>query len=222
MKQISVFDVIGPNMIGPSSSHTAGALRIARVMHKLAPQDIAEVTFVLYGSFAKTYKGHGTDKALVAGLLGMSQEDERIKEAFEEAKRQGLKYKFEMSDSTNIKHPNTVEIIVTDSQGNQLSITGSSIGGGSISIDQVNGMDVFFTGEYYTLFITHEDKPGLVAHITNCLSVYRINIAYMKLYREHKGKMAYTIIEADEAINEEIIDKIMYNNKVHYAKIIDI
>lgn len=220
MKQMSVFEVIGPNMIGPSSSHTAGALRIARVMHKLAPKDIAQVTFVLYGSFAATYKGHGSDKALVAGILGMGQEDERIKDAFEYAKKDGLNYLFETSDSKSYKHPNTVEIVVTDTKGNQISITGSSIGGGSISIDKVNGMEVFFTGEYYTLFITQEDKPGVVAHITRCLSEQGINIAYMRLYRKDKGKMAHTIIEADESIGEEIIDHIMALDKVHYAKII--
>ncbi len=222
MKQISVFEVIGPNMIGPSSSHTAGALRIARVMYKLAPKDIAQVTFILYGSFATTYKGHGTDRALVAGLLGMEQDDERIKDAFAYAAKEGLNYLFQTSEIKNYKHPNTVEIVVTDNKGNKVSITGSSIGGGAISIDKVNGMDVFFTGEYYTLFITQEDKPGVVAHITQCLSKQAINIAYMRLYREDKGKLAHTIIEADEPIQEEIIHHIMAHDKVHYAKIIDL
>ncbi|WP_069997390.1 L-serine ammonia-lyase, iron-sulfur-dependent subunit beta [Cellulosilyticum sp. I15G10I2] len=220
MKQISVFEVIGPNMIGPSSSHTAGALRIASVMYKLAPKDIAKVTFILYGSFAKTYKGHGTDRALVAGLLGMEQDDERIKDAFEYAAKQELQYLFETSDSKSHKHPNTVEIVVNDHKGNQLSITGSSIGGGSISIDKVNNMDVFFTGEYYTLLITQEDKPGVVAYITQCLSEQGINIAFMRLYREDRGKLAYTIIEADEPIREAIIDHIIAHDKVHDAKII--
>lgn len=222
MKHMSVFEVIGPNMIGPSSSHTAGALRIARVVHKLAPKDIAKVTFILYGSFAKTYKGHGTDKALVAGLLGMDQEDERIKESFKYAKEQELHYVFETSDSTQYKHPNTVEIIVTDTKDNRLSITGSSVGGGSISIDKVNGMDVFFSGEYYTLLITHDDQPGVVAHITHCLSEHEINIAFMRLYREDKGKHAYTIIEADEPIKGEVIDQMIMSDKVHYAKLINL
>ncbi|MDF2612762.1 MAG: L-serine dehydratase, iron-sulfur-dependent, beta subunit [Clostridia bacterium] len=222
MKHMSVFEVIGPNMIGPSSSHTAGALRIARVMHKLAPQDIDKVTFILYGSFAKTYKGHGTDKALVAGLLGMDQEDERIKEAFKYASEKGLHYVFETSDSTQYKHPNSVEIVVKDSRGNRLSITGSSVGGGSISIDKVNGMDVFFSGEYYTLFITHDDQPGVVAHITHCLSEHDINIAFMRLYREDKGKHAYTIIEADEPIKEDVIGQMSMNEKIHYVKMINL
>lgn len=222
MKAMSVFDIIGPNMIGPSSSHTAGALKIARVAHKLAPKTIAKVTFVLYGSFAKTYKGHGTDRALVAGLLGMSQEDERIKDAFLYAKEAELNYVFEVSSDTHIKHPNTVEIIMRDKENNTISVTGSSIGGGAISIDKVNGMEVFFTGEYETLFITHQDQPGVMAYITQCLSSWNINIAYMRAYREKKGKMASTIIEADDKICKDIIAAIEKNEFVQYAQIINL
>ncbi len=219
MKALSVFDIIGPNMIGPSSSHTAGALRLARVMYKLAAEPIQEVTFVLYGSFAKTYKGHGTDKALVAGLLGMGEEDEHIKEAFHYAQEAGLKYHFEISESVHYKHPNTVEISVKDSKGERISLTGSSIGGGAISVDKVNGIEVFFTGEYYTLFITHQDRPGVVAHISECLSKCEINIAYMRLYREQKGTMASTIIEADEPLSEEVLEAIEASPSIYSAKI---
>lgn len=218
MKELSVFDIIGPNMIGPSSSHTAGALKIARVAYKLAPDIISKVTFVVYGSFAKTYRGHGTDRALVAGLLGMGQEDERIKEAFTYAKEAGLNYTFEISEDTHIKHPNTVEIIIEDEKGQPFSLVGSSIGGGAISIDRVNGVDVFFTGEYETLFITHEDQMGVVAHITQCLSEWQINIGYIRAYREEKGAIASTIIEADQSICEEVLEVIKENPAVHYAK----
>ncbi|PHV71668.1 L-serine ammonia-lyase, iron-sulfur-dependent, subunit beta [Sporanaerobium hydrogeniformans] len=220
MKVMSVFDIIGPNMIGPSSSHTAGALRLARVMYKLAPQPIKEVTFVLYGSFAKTYKGHGTDKALVAGLLGMEEEDERIKEAFNYAREAGLYYRFEINDSKHYKHPNTVEIIVKGGKGEHISLTGASIGGGAIRVDKVNGIEVFFTGEYYTLFIIHQDKPGVVAHISQCLSKYEINIAYMRLYREQKGTIASTIIEADEPLTKEVLKAIEANPAIYNAKLI--
>ena len=222
MKELSVFDIIGPNMIGPSSSHTAGALKIARVAYKLAPAVISKVTFILYGSFAKTYRGHGTDRALVAGLLGMDQEDERIKDAFHYAREAGLNYAFEISEDTHIKHPNTVEIIMVDEKGESLSITGSSIGGGVINIDKVNGMEVFFTGEYYTLFIVHQDMPGVAAHITTCLSSFEINIAYMRTYREHKGSIASTIIEADEPICEKVLQSIESSPAVQYAKMINI
>lgn len=221
MKELSVFDIIGPNMIGPSSSHTAGALKIAKVAYQLAPKNMDKVIFVLYGSFAKTYRGHGTDRALVAGLLGMNEEDERIKEAFKYAQETGLKYEFKVSDDHHIKHPNTVDIVMQDLEGNEISITGSSVGGGAISIDKVNGMEVFFNGEYHTLLISHQDQPGIAAHITNCLSDWKINIAYMRIYREHKGKMASTIIEADEPICEEVIVAIANHVAVQYAKIIN-
>lgn len=221
MKELSVFDIIGPNMIGPSSSHTAGALKIAKVAYQLAPRKIEKVTFVLYGSFAKTYKGHGTDRALVAGLLGMNEEDERIKDAFSYAKAKGLNYAFKTSDSTHIKHPNTVDIIMEDPEGNTISVTGSSIGGGAISIDKVNGMEVFFNGEYHTLLVSHQDQPGLVAHITNCLGNWKINIAYMRVYRESKGKMASTIVEADEPICNQVLDAISNHTAVQYARIIN-
>lgn len=222
MKEISVFDVIGPLMIGPSSSHTAGALRIALVAGKLATTEIKEVTFILYGSFAKTYKGHGTDKALVAGILGMNEQDERIKDAFHYAKERGLSYTFKISEERNIHHPNTVEIVLTDRAGVTVSVMGSSIGGGRITIDKVNGMEVYFTGEYYTLCITHIDRPGVVAHITKCLSECDINIAFMRLYRTSKGEIANTIIEADEPIDEKVITKMMVNSFIKYAKIIEL
>ena len=221
MKELSVFDIIGPNMIGPSSSHTAGALKIAKVAYQLAPNKIAKVTFVLYGSFAKTYRGHGTDRALVAGLLGMDEEDERIKDAFSYAKVKRLNYEFKVSDSTHIKHPNTVDIIMEDPNGNSISITGSSIGGGAISIDKVNGMEVFFNGEYHTLLVSHQDQPGLAAHITNCLGNWKINIAYMRVYREYKGKMASTIVEADEPICAQVLEAISNHTAVQYARIIN-
>lgn len=222
MNELSVFDIIGPNMIGPSSSHTAGAVRIARVAKKLGPKEIHKVTFVLYGSFAKTYRGHGTDRALVAGILGMDQEDERIRDAFQIAKDAGLEYEFIPSDDHHYKHPNTVEIIMEDANNNRISITGSSIGGGSISIDKVNGVEVFFSGDYYTLFIVHEDVPGVMAYITKCLSEYNINIGYLRAYREHKGKLASTIMEADEPICEDVIDRITSNPSVKYAKMISL
>lgn len=221
MKELSVFDIIGPNMIGPSSSHTAGALKIAKVAYQLAPKKIAKVTFILYGSFAKTYRGHGTDRALLAGLLGMNEEDEHIKEAFHYAKEKGLNYVFEVSEDHRIKHPNTVDIIMSDPNGNEICITGSSIGGGAISIDKVNGVEVSFSGEYHTLLIGHQDQPGIVAHITNCLSNWKINIAYMRVYRGTKGKMATTILEADEPICEQVIEAISNHLAVQYAKIIN-
>ena len=214
MKEISIFDVIGPNMIGPSSSHTAGAVRIALMARKLVQKPISEVKFILYGSFAQTYKGHGTDKALVAGILGMDTEDERIRDAFHYAKDAGLSYVFEPNEVKHMKHPNTVEIIAKDEMGDITTVIGASIGGGNIRIDQINGIDVEFTGEYCTMIIKQQDTPGVVAHITEVLSDYNINIAFMRLYRESRGTLAYTIVETDEMIGEEAQDKIRENSSI--------
>lgn len=220
MKEISIFDVIGPNMIGPSSSHTAGAVRIALLVRKLVQNEIREVKFILYGSFAQTYKGHGTDKALVAGILGMDTEDERIRDAFVYADRAGLKYTFEPNTVKHTDHPNTVEVIVTDEKGELTSVVGASIGGGNIRIDQINGVDVEFTGEYCTMIIKQQDTPGVVAHIANALSEYNINIAFMRLYREEKGAFAFTIIETDEHIDEGVQDKIREHASILNVRII--
>lgn len=221
MKEISVFDVIGPNMIGPSSSHTAGALRISLMVKKIVNKPIRTAKFVLYGSFAQTYKGHGTDRALVAGILGMNTEDERIKDAFAYAQKEGLTYSFAISQEDTDYHPNTVDVIVTDECGDVTTITGSSIGGGNIKIVKINGMEVEFTGEYFTMLVKQKDTPGTVAHITKCLSDCEINIAFMRLYREDKGMIAYTIIEADEHIDARVIEKIKENTSIIDVKIIE-
>ena len=220
MKEISIFDVIGPNMIGPSSSHTAGAVRIALMAIKLIQKPICEVKFILYGSFAQTYKGHGTDKALVAGILGMDTEDERIRDAFKYAEDAGLQYSFEPNTKEITDHPNTVKIIAKDEAGDVMSVVGASIGGGNIRIDQINGVHVEFTGEYCTMIIKQQDTPGVVAHITQALSEYNINIAFMRLYREGRGTLAYTIIETDELIDEGVQDKIRENPSILKVTII--
>jgi L-serine dehydratase len=220
MKEISLFDVIGPNMIGPSSSHTAGACRIAFLARKIALAPIKKVHFVLYGSFAKTYRGHGTDRALVAGILGMGPEDWRIKEAFFYAKESGLEYSFEENTKEKAYHPNTVEIHLTTIEDELVKIRGASVGGGNIKINALNEMEIEFTGEYDTLFIRQKDTKGIVAHITKALSEYSINIAFMKLYREAKGSIAYTITETDECIDEAVVERMKENENILDIKII--
>ena len=218
-KEISVFDIIGPNMIGPSSSHTAGALRIARLAAKMVKNPIAKVNFLLYGSFARTYQGHGTDRALLGGILGFETEDYRIKESFEHADKAGLQYTFEFDTKKKV-HPNTVDIDITDSEGITTSVTGVSIGGGSAVIKRINGVNIDLSGEYHTLVIRHKDLPGAVAYVTNILSEYDINIAFMKLYREKKGTIAYSVIEADELITANIIQKIEASSNVISALLV--
>jgi L-serine dehydratase len=219
-KEISVFDIIGPNMIGPSSSHTAGALRIARLATKMVKHTIIKVEFVLYGSFAETYKGHGTDRALLGGILGYDTEDYRIKDSFAHADTAGLVYSFKINTKTKTVHPNTVDIIITDSEEEITTVTGISIGGGSAVIKKINGVNIDLAGDYNTLVIRHRDIPGAVAYITNILSDYEINIAFMKLYRENKGSVAYSIIEADQIITPNIIDKIEDSSNILSALLI--
>lgn len=220
MKEISIFDVIGPNMIGPSSSHTAGALKIALMARKLATEKIQSVRFVLYGSFAKTYKGHGTDRALLGGILGFSTEDARIKDSFHYAEESGICYSFETDDANRDLHPNTVDIYLTEASGKTVFVRGVSIGGGDCRIERIGNIDVDLTGDLTTLLIKQRDTFGVVAYITKCLSEYEINIAFMRLYRESKGENAYTIIETDNDIPPELVGQIKQHHEIYEAMVI--
>ena len=214
MNFLSIFDVIGPNMIGPSSSHTAGAVSIALMARKLFSEEITKVTFTLYGSFAKTYQGHGTDRALLGGILGFPTYDERIRDAFVHAKEMGVEYDFVIDEEANTNHPNTADIDIVGITGRTMSLRGESIGGGKMKIVRLNGIEVEFTGEYSTLIVKQLDKPGVVAHITQALSEQNVNIAFMRLFREDKGIIAYTVVESDEPIPSEILDQIRANENV--------
>lgn len=222
MNYISIFDIIGPNMIGPSSSHTAGAASMALLTRKLFKKEPVKVTFTLYGSFAKTYSGHGTDKALLGGILGFSTDDVRIRDAFQIAEERGLKYEFIIDDKTETKHPNTADMLLEAADGTTGFIRGESVGGGKIKIVKINNIDVEFTGEYSTLIVRQTDKPGVVAHITKCLSENNVNIAFMRLFREEKGQTAYTVIESDQHIPESIEALIMEHEFVHSTKVVQV
>lgn len=222
MKEINIFDVIGPNMIGPSSSHTAGALRIALLAGKLTRSKITSAVFTLYGSFSETYKGHGTDRALVAGILGFDTEDARIKESFKYADEAGLRYSFTINATEKDLHPNTVDIDITDADGALTTVRGVSTGGGNCKLERINGVAVSLSGAYTTLLIRQLDKPGVVASITKVLSDFGINIAFMRMYRERKGETAYTIIEVDGEVSSEVEGKIEENKYVESAMLIQI
>ena len=153
MNFLSIFDVIGPNMIGPSSSHTAGAVSIALMARNLFSEEIKSVRFTLYGSFSKTYQGHGTDRALLGGILGFSTDDERIRDAFDHAKNLGISYEFIVDELTVTNHPNTADIELTGVTGRKMTIRGESIGGGKMKIVRIDHIDVEFTGEYSTLIV---------------------------------------------------------------------
>ena len=205
MNEIGTFDILGPNMIGPSSSNTAGALRIAFVAVRMVEKPTA-VKFVLYGSFARTYHGHGTDRALVGGILGYHPDDERIRDSFELAKKAGLKYEFQENFTDKEIYPNTVDIYVTGEDGSVMSLRGKSIGGGNAVITKLNGVDVELTGNYSTLVVEHHDKKGTLARVATVLSDYDLNIGSLRLYRESKGKMAYAIIEVDTNVSSQALN----------------
>ncbi|MBS6195981.1 MAG: L-serine ammonia-lyase, iron-sulfur-dependent subunit beta [Clostridiales bacterium] len=222
MSLIGVFDVIGPNMVGPSSSHTAGAASVARMAGKLFQKEIKDVVFTLYGSFAKTYQGHGTDRALVGGIMGFDTDDLRIRDSFRIAEEAGLNFRFEKNTMEDEVHPNTVDIRMTGTDGSVMTVRGVSVGGGKIKIVKLNDVEVEFTGEYSTLIVIQNDKPGVVAHITTCLSQVNANIAFMRLFREQKGARAYTIVESDEWIPEEVLTHIRKNTNVEELMLIQI
>lgn len=207
MKDYGVFDVIGPVMIGPSSSHTAGAARLGKVARAIAGGDIKSVEFFLHGSFAKTYKGHGTDRALVAGILGMEPSDERLRDSIKIAEDRGMKIEFKPADFGNA-HPNTVKFIMENEDGERCEVMGSSIGGGNIQITEVNGQQVTFTGAYPTLIVSHRDVPGVVSKVTALLYEMKINIAFMNVFRSQKGKSATMVFQCDNKIHDNLTQAI--------------
>ena len=194
MAFISVLDVLGPNMIGPSSSHTAGAAVIAYLAQKMIAPPLKQVEFTLYGSFAKTYRGHGTDRALLGGIMGFSTDDTRIRDSFRIAGERGLSYCFTPNETETEVHPNTVDIRMENTAGRVMTVRGESLGGGKVRIVRINGVKVDFTGEYSAVIVVHQDKPGVAAHITKVISDRNVNIAFMRLFREAKGHTAYTIV----------------------------
>ena len=220
MSFISAFDVIGPNMIGPSSSHTAGANVIGCLARKLAPGDIAKVTFRLYGSFAKTYRGHGTDRALLGGILGFRSDDERIVNSFELAREQGLEFEFIPDTEETDVHPNTADILMTCANGKTMSVRGESLGGGKARICRINGVEVDFNGQYHAMLVIQNDRPGVLAHITHCLSESEVNIAFLRLFREAKGNIAYTFAESDDPIPEDVPAAVKLNRNIHDVMLI--
>lgn len=211
MAFISVFEVIGPNMVGPSSSHTAGAASIARLAWKMTHEKIKKVKFTLYGSFAQTYKGHGTDRALLGGMMGFETDDERIRDSFKIAEKEGIEFSFVANTIETEVHPNTVDMEIEDVTGRILTVRGESIGGGKVRLTRINGVKVLFTGEYHSLIVIHKDHPGVISKVTANLGECHVNIAYLRVYRENKGGIAYMIIESDEEITQDIVDKIEKN-----------
>lgn len=214
MSFISVFDVLGPNMIGPSSSHTAGAAVIGALAGKIMTPPIKKVEFTLYGSFAKTYQGHGTDRALLGGVMGFSTDDTRIRDSFRIARERGIAYTFTPNETETDIHPNTVDIRMENETGQVMTVRGESLGGGKVRIVRINGVSVDFTGEYSSVIVIQQDQPGVVAHITKVISDLGINIAFLRLFRDAKGHTAYTIVESDSRLPEDILDALRENPNI--------
>lgn len=204
---LNVFDIVGPVMIGPSSSHTAGAARIGLVARRLLGTTPVRADIRLHGSFAKTYRGHGTDKALVAGILGIQPDDIRLRDSLSLARDAGLAVSFD-EIALEDAHPNTARIALTDRNGHTVSVQGASVGGGNILITRVNGMAVEITGQYPTLIVLHRDAPGTIAAVTEEMSRRGVNICNFRLSREEKGGVAVMTIEMDGSADAELNDRV--------------
>ena len=219
---MNVFDIIGPVMIGPSSSHTAGAVRLGRVANKLTDnRPLKKVEITLSGSFAQTYKGHGTDRALLAGIMGYHSYSAEIREALEIAKSRGIDYTF-LKEEIKGAHPNTARIHFILEDGTEGTVQGASVGGGNILVSQINGMDVEFTGENNTILVMHQDKPGVIAAVTQLMhfEYADLNIATFHLTRKTRGGSAIMTIEIDGQPPEGLIGAIRKINNVSNAILI--
>lgn len=204
---VSILDIIGPVMVGPSSSHTAGACRLGLLARGLVGGTPDTALLELHGSFARTGEGHGTDKALVAGLLGFRPDDARIRTALEIAEGEGLKYTFDKTTLSDNAHPNTVRITVE--RGSRRAVmTGSSLGAGRVLVTDIDGYPVEITGNYFTIVIIAEDVKGSVARVTRILADHEVNIATLRLSRKQRGGDAFMVIECDDDPGEDVRDEI--------------
>ncbi|MFS0861447.1 L-serine ammonia-lyase, iron-sulfur-dependent subunit beta [Fredinandcohnia sp. 179-A 10B2 NHS] len=220
MKYRSVFDIIGPVMIGPSSSHTAGAARIGRVARSLFGREPKWAKISFYGSFAETYKGHGTDVAIVGGLLDFDTFDERIKTSLDIANKAGIDITFIEEDAIT-DHPNTARVLIGDDEA-ELELVGISIGGGKIEITELNGFQLRLSGNHPAILVVHNDRYGAIAGVANVLAKYAINIGHMEVARKEKGMQALMTIEVDQNIDQFVLDELSsLPNILKVTKIVD-
>lgn len=207
-KDYSVFDIVGPNMIGPSSSHTAGAARLGKTASKIAGKPVKEVKFLLHGSFAETYKGHGTDKALVGGILGFEPDDARIKNSFEIANEQGVKFEFIKTNLGDNIHPNTVKMEMLLEDGTKSTVMGASIGGGNIKLTEMDGLALDFNGSKAAVVLEIKDIPGAVSFVTGLLAHNNKNICTLLTNKPAKSDFTFVTIETDEPLERELVDQL--------------
>ncbi|WP_239254368.1 L-serine ammonia-lyase, iron-sulfur-dependent subunit beta [Listeria ilorinensis] len=220
MKYSSVFDIIGPVMIGPSSSHTAGASKIGKIARDVFNDVPSQVDFHLYGSFAKTYKGHGTDVALIGGLLGFEPDDPRMKESPKLAEKAGIHIQF-IEEEEEAPHPNTVKVVLKKGM-TQTTLIGASIGGGKVEIIRLNEFELEFTGTAPALIILHRDRFGMIASVSRIIADNKINIGQMKVSRKVRGDEALMVIEVDQTVEQSLLDEISQIPDVYQAASITI
>ncbi|MBC8062028.1 MAG: L-serine ammonia-lyase, iron-sulfur-dependent, subunit beta [Clostridiaceae bacterium] len=220
MKEYSIFDIIGPVMIGPSSSHTAGAARLGKVARAIANGELEKVEFLLHGSFSKTYRGHGTDRALVAGILGFEPWDERLRDSLNIAKERNIQVSFIETNLGDV-HPNTVKFLMTLKDNSLVEVMGSSIGGGNILISEVDNEKVEFNGNYPTMLVKHKDLPGMISKVSGLISNANINIAFLKVYRISKGQTATMVFETDSPVPEVVINEINELGNIENIRVIN-
>jgi len=201
----SIFDMIGPVMIGPSSSHTAGVVRIGRVARKVLGENPTEAKITFFNSFARTYEGHGSDRAIIAGLMDFKTDDIRIRESFKHAEAQGLKYQIKAVGNASIYHPNTVKLILVGSK-RKIEVVGESLGGGKINIPELDGFTANFNANLHSLIIKADDKKGSIAFISDILNHDDCNIATMSVSRKGKHDQACLVIEMDSGLRPLTVD----------------
>ena len=204
---MNLFDILGPVMVGPSSSHTAGAVRIGRMARALLGQEPVRAQLLLHGSFASTGEGHGTHRALIAGLLGLSPDDSRVPDSFALARERGLEFTFGTCVLRDV-HPNSVLIQLEGAQGGALEVGASSPGGGRIQVFRLDGLSTSFTGELPTLVVHNSDRPGCVSQVTGVLAGHGMNVATLQLNRGGRGGSAVMVIECDQPIPEEVAHEV--------------
>lgn len=222
MAEFSAFDVLGPIMIGPSSSHTAGACRIANTAVKICGSDFKSVEFLLHGSFAHTYKGHGTDKALVGGIMGYDTDDERIRDSFKIAEQNGVKFSFNTTDLGEKYHPNTVKIIFHYDNKPDEYIIGTSIGGGAIMIVDINGIEIQFRGEHPTILLQYHEQQGVIAYVSSLLSGNNYNIESINTKKDKIKNLVTLTIEIDRKLSNSLRDAIIEADRFIVARYVGV
>ncbi len=210
MEQKSIFSVISPIMVGPSSSHTAGAVRLGLMAKNIFKNSFSDVKFVLYNSFATTGFGHGTDKGLLAGVLGYHVDDPIIKEIFEKVK--DVTYSYDYVEDIS-RHPNSVDIIFDD----KMTISGDSVGAGEIRINNINGFSVNIDGSYDTLLLIYKDRPGMISMVSNIIQKQKVNIASLHCDRSSKGGSASMYLALDIPVGDDVVEKVKQIKDVFFV-----